>query len=271
MIVQPQTMYVPLAQIEPPAHRLRESIDEERLGELADSMAAEGLHQPIGLRGPLPGDVYEVVWGDRRALAARRLQWDTIEAKVFPPDYDPVVAAISENENREPLTPLEQGAAIQQLVAKGHSLAAIARLMRKSAGWVSSRTALLTLPPDLQAAVRAGRLGLGVIEALREIDHAEYRASLVQEAERTGASRNVVDIWVSHYRADRDRIVSNHLMVAEIVERRTAYVVYVACDACEVETDYTKTVSRRFCVNCADQLDRGLAEAQREKSQATSS
>jgi hypothetical protein len=165
------------------------------------------------------------------------------------------------------LTPLEEGAAIAQLVALGHSLAAIARLMRRSAGWVSARSALLTLPPDLQAAVRTGRLGLGVIEALREIDHAEYRASLVDEAERTGASRNVVDVWVSHYKADRERIVANHLMVAEIVERRTAYVVYVACDACEAETDYTKTVSRRFCLDCAQKLDGALTEAQRETSQ----
>jgi len=269
MIVQPRTEYVPLAKIQPPAHRLRESIDEEALGALADSMAAEGLHQPIGVRGPLQGDVYEVVWGDRRTLAARRLQWDTIEAKIFPADYDPVVAAISENLNREELTPLEEGAAIAQLVARGHSLAAISRLMRRSAGWVSSRTALLTLPPDLQAAVRTGRLGLGVVEALREIDHAEYRASLVEEAERVGASRNTVDIWVSHYRADRERIVSNRLMVAEIVERRTAYVVYVACDACTVETDYTKTVSRRFCTGCAALLDAGLREAQGERSQGT--
>jgi ParB family chromosome partitioning protein len=267
MIAQPRTEHVKLDQIQPPAHRLRESISEERLGELADSMAAEGLHQPIGLRGPLLTGNYEVVWGDRRTLAARRLQWDAIEAKIFPPEYDPVVAAITENLQREELTPLEEGAAIAQLVARGHSLAAIARLMRRSAGWVSARSALLTLPPDLQAAVRTGRLGLGVIEALREIDHAEYRASLVDEAERTGASRNVVDIWVSHYKADRERIVSNHLMVTEIVQRRTAYVVYVACDACTVETDYTKTVSRRFCNGCAEQLDGALSEAQGEKNQ----
>jgi ParB-like chromosome segregation protein Spo0J len=72
MIVQPQTMYVSLDKVQPPSHRLRESISEERLGELADSMAAEGLHQPIGLRGPFADHHYEVVWGDRRALAARR-------------------------------------------------------------------------------------------------------------------------------------------------------------------------------------------------------
>ena len=57
---------VPMSQITEPPHQLRKTIDIERLGELADSMAAEGLHQPIGLRRIEENDTYEIVWGHRR-------------------------------------------------------------------------------------------------------------------------------------------------------------------------------------------------------------
>jgi len=252
---------VAVALIDEPARPTRDSIDPERLGALADSIAAEGLHQPIGLRGPGPGGRYEVVWGHRRLLAVRLLRWPDIQARVHPWDYDPILARASENFNRENLNPVEEARIVQGYVEQGQPISAIARLLRHSAGWVESRRRLLAAPLDVREAIAAGRIGLGVAELLGEVDHDEYRASLISEAERSGASTATVGVWLAHYHADRERIVVNHLTALEIGQAREAYVIYYACEACRATVDYRETAAMRFCLSCRDELLAGLAGA----------
>jgi ParB/RepB/Spo0J family partition protein len=240
--------------IDPPTHMLRDEIDPLKLGELADSMAAEGLHQAIGVRGPSDAGRFEIVWGHRRWAAARSLQWDEIDARVYPMSFDPLLAAISENLQREQLTPLEEAKAIEKMRAAGHPLQGIARLFRRSDVWVRARLDLLGTPPDVQEAVAAGALPLAVAYELASIEHAEYRRSLIEEAKRTGATLATVRVWVAHYEADRARIETNHDNVAEIVSRREAFVIYTACDGCRKDVDFRTTRALRFCSGCADEL-----------------
>lgn len=237
-----------------PRHRLRESIDGERLGALADSMAAEGLHQPIGVRGPLQDGKYEIVWGHRRFLAAILLGWPTIECKVHDASYDPLLAAVTENNNREDLTPMDDARALAKFRERGEPTSAIARLWRRSPQWVSERLDLLALPQDLQDALHDRELSLGVARALAGIDHGEYRASLISEAQRTGANARTVEVWAAHYHADRERIVSNHMMVEEIMSRRDAWKLYIDCELCGEPKEYTATRSLRACVECMNAL-----------------
>lgn len=255
------TTRLPLTNINEPEHQLREAIDPEALTELADSMAAEGLHQPIGVRGPLPDGRYEIIWGHRRYLAARLLQWDDIEAKTFPPTYDPLLAAVSENLQRADLTPVEEAHAVQRMLERGHSVASVSRLFRRSPSWVHARVNLLNLPEDLQGAVQGRALSLAVATGLAEIDHDGYRRQLIDEARRTGATADTVAVWAAHYRADRDRIIHNSLTVEELSQARANFVVYYSCDACGQDADYRETKAFRFCPSCGDSLARGLAGA----------
>jgi len=252
---------VAVALIDEPEVPARDLIDPERLGALADSIAAEGLHQPIGIRGPSPAGRYVVVYGHRRLLAHRLLQWRTIDAKVLPWDTDPLLARASENFNREQLNPVEEARVIAEYMDRGQSMSAIARLLRRSPGWVEARRRLLAAPADIREAIAAGRIGLGVADLLAEFDHDEYRASLISEAERSGASLATVGVWLAHYKADRDRIVSNHLTAVEIGQARDAYVIYYACEACRTQVPYGDTTSMRFCGSCRDELLAGLQEA----------
>jgi ParB family chromosome partitioning protein len=262
------TRQVRLVDISEPGHRLRETIDPERLGALADSIAAEGLHQPVGVRGPMASGSFEIIWGHRRFLAHRLLGRETIEAKVFAADYDPLLAATSENLNREQLNPIEEARAVARFVERGEPDAAIARLFRRSAAWVSQRRALLTMPEDIQAAVQRDELPLGVASALADVDEPNYRAQLIAEAARTGATVRTADVWRAHYLADRDRIIQNHYTIQQIVERREAWVVKIACDLCQVEEAYQDTRSVRCCVRCFNQLAEAVREAQREAAEA---
>jgi len=256
-----ETRQIPTSCILEPSHRLRENIDEERLGALADSMAASGLHQPIGVRGPLDGERFEIVWGHRRLLAAVLLRWPEIEAKVFPPDYDPLLAAVEENNVREAMTPMEDARALARFRERGEPLSAIARLWRRSAAWVGERLALLELPRDLQQAIDDQELTLSVARALGAIDHESYRQQLIDEAKRTGAKAGTVDIWVAHYRHDRERIVQNHMTVEAIVANRENWKLMVPCELCQEDYEYTKTRSLRCCVECMDAVAVLIEEA----------
>lgn len=258
---------IPLSQIREPSHRLRESIDAQRIGELADSIAAEGLHQPIGVRGPLADETWEIVFGHRRYLAHQMLRRETIEAKLYPPDYDPLQAAVSENLNREQMTPLEEAHAVARFVERGEPDAAIARLFRRSPGWVKVRRQLLTMPKDIQEAVQLGELGLAVAEQIADIDHDSYRESLIAEARRTGATAATAAVWRQHYLADRDRIIGNNLIIEEIAQRREAWKITIPCDLCDQDSDYQDTRSVRVCVACRNQLTQVKEEARREAQQ----
>jgi ParB/RepB/Spo0J family partition protein len=223
-------------------------------------MAAEGLHQPVGVRGPLADGTWEIIYGHRRLLAAQLLRWESIPAKLHPVDFDPLLAAVSENDNRESMTPLEEAEAVQRFVDRGEPDAAIARMFRRSPPWVAARRALLGYPEDIRTAVGAGAIKLGVAGALADIDHDDYRESLVKEAIRTGATTATAEIWRQHYLTDRERIISNHLVVEEIMSRREAWKIVVACDLCGTEHEYQDTRSLRVCVGCRNTLAQVMAE-----------
>jgi len=255
---------IPMKGVQEPPHQLRSTIDPEHLGELADSMAAEGLHQPIGVR-KLPGDnTHEIIWGHRRFLAARLLQWQFIPARVFPHDFDPLLASISENLQRVDLNPVEEAKAVEKLLQQGRAMAEVARVFRRSQAWVAARLEILGYYDDLKEAIQGSSLKLTVAAALQDVDHAGYRAELVREALRTGATGTTAEIWRQHYIADRDRIISNNMVLEEVLARREAWVIYVPCQGCNIDVDYRRTEAWRFCECCSAELKSQIAQAQQE-------
>lgn len=252
---------VALSLIRRPPRPSRLTLDSERIGALADDIAANGLLQRIGLRGPFEDGTYEIAWGDRRTAALRLLLWERAPAKVYPATADPLVVRAAENFQHEALSPIEEGLIVEELHNAGHSMAGIARVLRRSDGWVRERLDLLVLPEALRQAIHERRLSIAVARQLGAVDHDAYRQSLIDEAERNGASEATARVWVAHYEADKQRIVSNHLTVQEIVSARDAYVIYYKCEACAAEVDYRETRSWRFCAGCGTQLAEALAAA----------
>jgi ParB/RepB/Spo0J family partition protein len=268
-MIQFQDGRVMLDNVDRPAVPLRESISEEYIGDLADSMATTGLLQPIGLRGPSPAGRYEIVWGDCRTMAARRLGWAHIDARVCAWSISPGEARAAENLHRSDLNPREEAREVARLRAEGVPLVGIARILRRSIGWVEARVELMTWPQDLQDRVARAELSMSAARLLAEIDHDGYRASLLDEIKRTGASAPVISTWLAHYQADRERIIRNTETIEQIITRREAFIVMFDCECCGDRRDSRESVLLRICQKCARTLNDEKREADAEQDRTT--
>lgn len=258
---------VALGDIDEPSVPLRSSLDQMELERLADDMARRGLLQPIGLIPSTRERPYEIVWGHRRYLAAQRLAWPTIPARIFPQGTSVVEARIAENEIREDLTYVDQGRYCDSLMREGWSLERVAHVVRRSPEWVRARVELLRYPVEVQDAVATKGITLSVARELAQIDYEPYRRELLAEAIRSGATTRVVATWRAGYHADRDRIVSNDITRDEILARREELTVTVACEWCRDVTRLEHTRMIRLCTECTRQFFR--AQAQEATAQST--
>ena len=133
---------LPLETIRPGRYQPRSVFDEEKLGELADSIRAQGVVQPVVVR-PLGDGEFELIAGERRWRAAQLAEIDEIPAVVRDvPDEASVAMALIENIQREDLNPLEEATALRRLIddfqmthqeaadAVGRSRAAVSNLLR---------------------------------------------------------------------------------------------------------------------------------------------
>lgn len=241
---------VPLNLVDEPENPSREKLDPERVGALADDIAAQGLLQRPGVRGPSPDGRYRISFGHRRLLAIRLLHWPELPVKCWPWDTDDAMLRVSENNIREQLTPLEEAGEVVRALNRGLPVSAVARLFRRSAAWVGQRRDLLALPADIQEAIQDHNLPLGVAVVLGDVDHAAYRQDCIREAVRVGASLATAELWRQHYLADRDRIVSNHMAVDAIVAARETWTIMVPCEACRQQVDLARTVTLRVDPEC---------------------
>lgn len=156
-----------IASISPLPGQPRTFFDEAALDELAASIAARGVIQPIIVR-PLGQGKYQLVAGERRWRAAQKAQLHTIPALVRELDEREVMAlALIENLQREDLNPVEEARAYHRLSdAEGMTQAEIARLVDKSRSHVANVQRLLALPEAVLDMVEAGELSMGHARAL---------------------------------------------------------------------------------------------------------
>ncbi|MFM5906162.1 MAG: ParB/RepB/Spo0J family partition protein [Novosphingobium sp.] len=169
-----------IASIEPDPGQPRRHFDEAALGELAESIAARGVIQPIIVR-PLAGGRYQLVAGERRWRAAQRAQLHEIPALVRElSDRDVMALALIENLQREDLNPVEEARAYHRLSEQeGLTQAEIARLVDKSRSHVANFQRLLQLPEAVLDMVEQGQLSMGHARALIGAENACELASSV--------------------------------------------------------------------------------------------
>ena len=147
---------VPLHDVRPNPDQPRKIFDEEKLAELAASIKAHGLLQPIVVRRTSQG--FEIVAGERRFRAAQLAGIDRLPALVKEVEA-PLELALIENLQREDLSPLEEAQALAALIERhGYSHRAVADLLGKSRPYVSNTLALVRLPEVVKADLeREGR------------------------------------------------------------------------------------------------------------------
>lgn len=170
---------LPVDRIAPHPDQPRRHFDEDALGELAQSIAARGMIQPIVVR-PL-GSRYQIVAGERRWRAAQRAQLHNVPVIVRDfDDAETLEIALVENIQREDLNAIEEAEAYHRLIEDfGHSQAALARLVHKSRSHVANLLRLLDLPKSVRDMVVEGELDMGHARAIISAPNAEQLARTI--------------------------------------------------------------------------------------------
>jgi len=179
---------LPITSVRPNPYQPRTQIDETALTELAASLEASGLLQPVVVR-PRNGS-YELIAGERRWRAAQRLGWARIPAVVKEVDDRTLLTlALIENLQRHDLSAIDEASGYQRLADEFKlSQAEIARVVGRDRSTVANLLRLLRLPPEVRAMVHERRLSEGHARALLALEEPEAIVRLAREAAEQGWS-----------------------------------------------------------------------------------
>ncbi|CAN7154791.1 ParB/RepB/Spo0J family partition protein [Acidovorax sp. LjRoot74] len=168
---------LPLSELVPGVYQPRTRMDEGALYELAESIKAQGIMQPILVRRLVDGEhagKYEIIAGERRFRASRLAGLAEVPVLVRDvPNESAAAMALIENIQREDLNPLEEAQGLQRLVREfglTHELAAQAVGRSRSAA--SNLLRLLNLAEPVQTMLMAGDIDMGHARALLALDRA---------------------------------------------------------------------------------------------------
>jgi ParB family chromosome partitioning protein len=178
----PNTIAIDL--IDPSPLQPRGIFDEAKLDELAQSISANGVVQPLLVRPKQ--DRYELIAGERRWRAAQRAGLTRVPAVVRQVSDDKVLElALIENIQREDLNPIEEARAYKNLIdTVGLTQEVVAERVGRDRSYITNFLRLLRLPADLQELVQAGRLSTG---------HARTLLGLADVAAQRRLARKVIE------------------------------------------------------------------------------
>jgi len=174
--------------LRPNPHQPRAHVDETRLEELARSIRANGVIQPIVARRA--GKRYEIIAGERRwraAALAGVLKVPVVLRQV--PDDKLLEVALIENVQREDLNPIEEAAAYRRLADEFHlTQEQIAQSVGKDRASVANYLRLLRLPEEVRAEIASGRVSMGHARALVALGDAQAQRRAAREIISRGLS-----------------------------------------------------------------------------------
>lgn len=253
--MEDQISLLDLEGVDPPGDAWRDTIDPDKVRELAESIRSRGLLQAILVR-PLNGR-YEVVVGHRRYLAHRLLGEIRIKSVVKEMTDEEVLEARSiENDQREDLNPIEKAKGYKRLRDQlGYSIKKISQRMGRSTATVERHFRLLELPEEFQKAVAHGQLSMAVSIILGEIDDESFRRYYFAAAVENGVTADIAERWVHDWKSTRLGIPSGDgggEGAGQMMEAPT--VIYGTCCCClgPVESSQLKYIP--VCPECAIEI-----------------
>ncbi|MGD8324847.1 MAG: ParB/RepB/Spo0J family partition protein, partial [Gammaproteobacteria bacterium] len=180
---------VPIDLLERGRYQPRVDMREESLAELAESIRAQGIVQPIVVR-PLPNPAgrgeqrYEIVAGERRWRAAQLAGLDAVPAVVRElSDHAALAIALIENIQRENLNPVEEAVSLRRLVDEfDMTHTAVAEAVGRSRAAVSNLLRLLELPVPVRRMLEQRELDMGHARAILGITSAQMQTEIAQRA-----------------------------------------------------------------------------------------
>jgi ParB family transcriptional regulator, chromosome partitioning protein len=188
--VRPGVLELDVDRLSPNEHQPRLQMDESRLDELAASIKANGVIQPILVRRA--GEQYFIIAGERRWRAAQRAGLRTVPVvvrDVSPGDKQILELALIENLQRENLNPVDEALAYQRLASE-FSLTQdqIAAAVGKDRSSVANFMRLLKLPEEVRGDLASGALSTGHARALLALPEAAAQREAAREVIARGLS-----------------------------------------------------------------------------------
>ncbi len=196
---------VPVDLIRRGKYQPRRDMDQEALQELANSIQAQGVMQPIVLR-PVGEGKYEIIAGERRWRATQLAGLDSIPALVREvPDEAAIAMALIENIQREDLNPIEEAIALQRLQQEFElTQQQVADAVGKSRSTVTNLLRLMSLRDDVRTLLEHGDLEMGHGKALLGLPGDEQSAA-ARNVVAKGLSVRQTEALVRKLLAARDR------------------------------------------------------------------
>ncbi len=184
---------VTIALVDPNPWQPRSVLGDTDLAELADSIREHGLVQPIVVRAR--GDRYQLIAGQRRLAAARKLGWERVPARVLDvEDRQMAEIAIVENLQRRDLDALEKAASFKQYLATwGCTQEELAKRLSIDRSHVANLIRLLELPSSVQQKLREGKLSMGHARALLPLGDEDEQVRLADRVAAEGLSVRAVE------------------------------------------------------------------------------
>ncbi len=197
---------IPVDLVERNPYQPRTRIEERGLEELAASIAARGMVQPVLVRPCADGRRFELIAGERRWRAAQRAGLAVIPALVREAsDEEAAAIALIENVQREDLNPIEEAEALRRLVEEfGLTHQRVAEAVGRSRAAVSNLLRLLELGPEARAALEGGEIEMGHARALLGLEGAAQREA-VRRVVSGGLSVRETERLVRRLRAGGER------------------------------------------------------------------
>lgn len=198
----PETPYrdIPVDAIDANHYQPRKEFRPDELKELADSIQATGLLQPITVRAIPSSDRYELVAGERRLRAVRSLGWKTVPAIVR--DYDDrtmLTLALVENLQRQDLNPIEEAEGYARLAGEfALTQNDIAELVGKDRSTIANLLRVLQLPVTVRRMLERGDLTLGHARPLLALEDPSLIERVAREAVDHQLSVRAVEDRIRH-------------------------------------------------------------------------
>lgn len=231
---------LPVKQLQPGKYQPRRTMDDDKLKELAESIKAQGVVQPIVVR-QLGKDKYEIVAGERRWRATQLAGLIEIPAVVRQLDDRTVVAmALIENIQREDLNPLEEAQALQRLIDEfdlTHAQAAEA--VGRSRAAVSNLLRLLELPDEIRVLVQSRAIEMGHARALLSLGP-QAAIALARQAAAEGWSVREVEHRVQQLAAGK--------VAVEPKKRSNGKAATASADIASLENELSELLASKVAV-----------------------
>jgi len=183
---------VELSQLQPGQYQPRQQFNDESLQELADSIKAQGVVQPIIVR-PIGADKYEIIAGERRWRASKLAGLDKVPVVIRQVDSQATLAmALIENIQREDLNPIETAIGLKRLLKEFDlTQQSVADAVGRSRASVSNLLRLLKLPQGIQNNLHDGLISMGHARAIISLPETVQKELVQKTVDRGWSVREI--------------------------------------------------------------------------------